>query len=537
MKVIAPRVPTPGPLESGRSTSRLPDELVAEQVSRVRLLSGVSLGVWTFGLIMNVFVFPRTVGAILPPSAIAVQVGFVAAALLIFLYLRFGKCGPHIKSNFGLWLMLFNAAAVTWVDLVANLPLAQQVGRPSWIAIVILATAMIVPSTPKKIFLASLGAASMGPFAAWLLHFGGGGLPLSAALAIYLPNYIWVVVATLPSAMFQRLGKRLREAQELGNYQLIELLGQGGMGEVWRARHRLLARHAAIKLVRPEVLGDGAQAEAKQALRRFEREAQATASLSSQHSIRLFDYGATDEGNFYYVMELLTGRDLESLIREFGPVPANRAMFLLRQVCHSLAEAHERGLVHRDIKPANIYVCRMGLDYDFVKVLDFGLVKFRDGTVLLDQTQSRVTADQTMMGTPSYMAPEVILGHGNVDRRADVYALGCVAYFMLTGHLVFEGGTRMQALVDHVHTPPIPPSQRAELPIPRELDELVLACLAKDPDQRPQDAAAVQRLLTTCTTCAGWSNARAQEWWQRHLPDLAGPLTVADAPLEPVGAR
>ena len=149
------------------------------------------------------------------------------------------------------------------------------------------------------------------------------------------------------------------------------------MGEVWRAQHRLLARHAAIKLIRPEVLGAGSADEAKHMMRRFEREARATAALSSPHTIQLFDFGLTDDGTFYYVMELLTGRDLESLVREFGPLPAERAMFLLRQVCHSLADAHARGLVHRDIKPANIYVCRMGLDYDFVKVLDFGLVKFK----------------------------------------------------------------------------------------------------------------------------------------------------------------
>jgi serine/threonine-protein kinase len=164
----------------------------------------------------------------------------------------------------------------------------------------------------------------------------------------------------LPSHVFQRLGKRLREAQELGSYELVELLGRGGMGEVWRAHHRLLARSAAVKLVRPELLGAAGDVDARLMLRRFEREARATAALSSPHTIQLFDFGSTDEGAFYYVMELLVGRDLESLIKEFGPVGSDRAVFLLRQVCHSLADAHARGFVHRDIKPANIYVCRMG---------------------------------------------------------------------------------------------------------------------------------------------------------------------------------
>ena len=171
-----------------------------------------------------------------------------------------------------------------------------------------------------------------------------------------MPNYACAVVAMLPSHVLQRLGRRLRQAQEMGSYHLVELLGRGGMGEVWRARHRLLARSAAIKLVRPELLGASSDAEARRMLRRFEREAQATAALSSPHTIRVFDFGVTDDRTFYYVMELLAGRDLETLVRDFGPLPADRALFLLRQVCHSLADAHARGLVHRDVKPANIYV-------------------------------------------------------------------------------------------------------------------------------------------------------------------------------------
>src|SRR5688572_183727 len=185
----------------------------------------------------------------------------------------------------------------------------------------------------------------------------------------------------------------------MGSYELVELLGHGGMCEVWSAQHRLLARKAAVKLVRPEVLGASSEADAKVVLKRFEREAQATAALSSPHTIQLFDFGITDQGVFYYVMELLAGRDLESMARQFGPLPAERVGYLLRQVAHSLADAHARGLVHRDIKPANIYVCRMGLEYDFVKVLDFGLVKVNSDVSAL-RTQTLVTADQKTTGTP-----------------------------------------------------------------------------------------------------------------------------------------
>ena len=190
------------------------------------------------------------------------------------------------------------------------------------------------------------------------------------------PNYACAFVAdAFRREVLQRMGRRLREAQELGSYQLVELLGHGGMGEVWRAQHRLLARERGHQAGAAGVLGARTEAESTVVLRRFEREAQATAMLSSPHTIQLFDFGVTQDGAFYYVMELLAGRDLESLVREFGPLPPSRAIYLLRQVCHSLADAHARGLVHRDIKPANIYVCRMGLEYDFVKVLDFGLVK------------------------------------------------------------------------------------------------------------------------------------------------------------------
>jgi len=278
-----------------------------------------------------------------------------------------------------------------------------------------------------------------------------------------------------------------------------------------------------VKIVRPEVLGAATQADARTILRRFEREARATASLSSPHTIQIFDFGLSEAGTFYYVMELLTGRDLESLIKEFGPVPASRAVFLLQQVCHSLADAHARGLVHRDIKPANIFACRLGLEYDFVKVLDFGLVKFNNRGA----GQTMMTLDHTTTGTPAYMAPETILGEANVDRRADVYAVGCVAYYLLTGQLVFEGDTPMKIMLQHVQAEPIPPSQRTELPIPRELDEMVMACLQKDPNKRPQNADELFQIASR-QACDGWNHRTAKTWWEQHLPEMTGPLIVGE---------
>ncbi len=278
------------------------------------------------------------------------------------------------------------------------------------------------------------------------------------------------------------------------------------MGEVWRAEHRLLVRPAAIKLVRNEMLGAGRDEDVALVMRRFEREAQAIAALTSPHTIRLFDFGLTEDGAFYYVMELLIGRDLETLVRDFGPLPVDRVSHLMRQICHSLAEAHVRGLVHRDVKPANVYVCRMGLEYDFVKVLDFGLVKFSNRTGY----GGTLSVDQMTSGTPGYMAPEVILGEQQIDSRADVYSIGCLAYWLLTGQRVFEADSVTKMLIDHVQAEPVPPSLRTELRIPRDFEKLIMACLEKDPARRPQNAEELWKMSLECRSDESWSRDDAR---------------------------
>ena len=534
-KKIEPRASTPVPgAEQVRTTGRLPDDMLDEQVQRLAVFSAVAAGLWGLTVVVHAFVTPRTVGTLVPARGIAIELLGVVISIAVFLYVRYAPHTCQTKTDAGLWFMILNtilnAMLTTWVTA----PTVATMGRLSWTTIIILISAMIVPSTPRKMLGASLVAASMEPVGVWLAHLRGLPVPsVVNTFVLLLPNYICAVVAVLPAHVLQKVGRRLREAQELGAYHLVELLGRGGMGEVWRAEHRLLARGAAIKLIRPEVLGASGSAEGRIMLRRFEREAQATAALSSPHTIRLFDFGVTHEGTFYYVMELLSGRDLESLVREFGPVPANRAIHLLRQVCHSLADAHARGLVHRDIKPANIYVCRMGLEYDFVKVLDFGLVKFNDKSASVAQ-ETMLTASNTTTGTPAFMAPEVILGQTDVDRRADVYALGCVAYYLLTGQFVFEADTPMKMFLHHVQTKPTPPSQRTELPIPRELDDLVMACLEKDPDKRPQDAERLFEMACHCGSCEAWDNAMARHWWETNLMELTGPLTLTDQRPEAV---
>jgi eukaryotic-like serine/threonine-protein kinase len=214
-------------------------------------------------------------------------------------------------------------------------------------------------------------------------------------------------------------------------------------------------------------------------------------------------------------MEFLDGLNAESLVKQFGPVPAERAIHILRQICHSLAEAHEAGLIHRDIKPANVYICRYGREVDFIKVLDFGLVKTVRQPGGEDVT---LTAENIVCGTPAYMAPEQALNRAQDDARSDIYAVGCVAYWLLTGHLVFEGANSLEVLMHHVRTPPTPPSQRTELPLPPSLDRLILSCLEKDPARRPQSAVALSRRLAACAAEPAWTEQRAAQWWERHRP-------------------
>jgi eukaryotic-like serine/threonine-protein kinase len=525
-KFLEPRMRTPAP-GAVTKTGTLPDDMLEEQLRRFGVFTAVGAGLWTFGLVMTTIVVPFTFGTGASRTAVLIELVGILGSASAFIYIHHARHCSRTKSHAGLWYMLLSTMLISVLDLEA-LPKTTPMLHLSWNTMVILITAMIMPTTPAKMFASGMAAASMDPLVFWIAHLRGIQVPSAVnTLVLFAPNYVSAVVATVPAYAMRRIGRRLREAQELGSYHLVELLGRGGMGEVWQAKHRLLARPAAIKLIRPEVLGARSEVEAKTMLRRFEREAQATAALTSPHTINVFDFGATDDGAFYYVMELLSGRDLDSLVREFGPLPSDRAVYLLQQACHSLADAHARGMVHRDIKPANIYVCRMGLEYDFVKVLDFGLVKV-DSSRSLGLTMA---SDHTTSGTPAFMAPEIILGDREVSRCADVYALGCVAYYLLTGTLVFEADTVMKMLLHHVQTPPIPPSQRTELPIPKELDDLVLACLEKDPSRRPQGADQLLRLIQRCASPA-WDNEIATRWWEMHLGELTGPLTTIEASAE-----
>jgi|SoiMethySBSTD1v2_1073268.scaffolds.fasta_scaffold06488_4 eukaryotic-like serine/threonine-protein kinase len=301
----------------------------------------------------------------------------------------------------------------------------------------------------------------------------------------------------------------LGEGLPLGHYRLLEKLGEGGMGEVWRARHQLLARPCAIKLIKPELLGEGKR---EAATGRFRLEARTISRLTSPNTVRLYDFGVSETGSFYFVMELLTGMDVASLVQRFGPLPPERAISVLRQTCRSLGEAHAAGILHRDIKPHNLFLCRLGLDVDIVKVLDFGLVKSLHGGT------AQLTTEGVITGTPAYMPPERVLGQ-SADERSDIYALGCVAYWMLTGHTVFSGDP-MAVMIHHARTPPPPPSKIAGSPIPERLEQIVLACLEKSPDKRPSSAVELWRQLGDVPLGSPWTFERAEAWWTDNLPDF-----------------
>lgn len=329
--------------------------------------------------------------------------------------------------------------------------------------------------------------------AAWSLL--AGGLLLSALVG--------VGIAAL--RLIASLRRQVREAMRLGQYTLVDKIGEGGMGVVYKARHALLRRPTAIKL-----LPSGRHGE--QRLQRFEREVQMTSRLTHPNTIAIYDYGRTEEGLLYYVMEYIDGIAFDRLVATYGPVPASRVAHLLRQVCGALAEAHEVGLVHRDIKPANLMLCIHGGIADFVKVLDFGLVKE------LGPTDSDLSRPDAFVGTPLYLAPESVRSPKNASARSDLYAVGCVAYYLLTGTPVFEGENVLEVCSHHLYTEPDRPSKRSELPVPEMLDELVLRCLRKDPEERPSGAREIIQVLESSESLRAWTEEDADDWWKLHEP-------------------
>ena len=376
----------------------------------------------------------------------------------------------------------------------------------------LVARAAIVPSTPaRSLALGSinLSAATIAMYAMGRANFGVSGIP--AWVWVYRAlewGGVSLLLTGVISWVIYGLQRRFEQVARLGQYVLHDKIGEGGMGIVYRASHSMLRRPTAIKLLPAERAGASA-------IQRFEREVQLTATLVHPNTVAVYDFGRTPDGTFYYAMEYLDGIDLERLVALDGPQPPGRVVHILKQICAALGEAHTRGLIHRDIKPANVVLCERGSFYDFAKVVDFGLVKD-----LAPGTDGGVSTAQAFIGTPHYLAPEAIRGDALVDHRSDLYALGGVAYFLLTGRPVFDGASLVEICAGHLHAPVVPPSDRAPQPVPAGLERVVLACLEKDRGRRPASTEAVVASLESLGELSAWSAADARSWWMQRGPEV-----------------
>ena len=510
-----------------RATTGLPPDLLNRAAARLQMLA------WLYAF---TFFMAGYLSQILIPGGWSVLVEravnwvpgviSIATAVSVALAIRVVPLRPAVVTAVALIFEVVGSYGIAAAEFLHPLALTVDdtwIGL-SWVSVWMLLFNVVVPTAPRVAVVAALLSVTSVPAMVLLsmrlfpLDVWPGGVMIFFAFGF--PYVLVVIMAYVGARIVYNLGAEVTRARELGSYRLEERLGQGGMGEVWRASHRLLARPAAIKLIRargPAEAGAGAGADDMR--RRFEREAQVIAQLRSPHTVTLFDYGVADDGSCYYVMELLDGIDADTLIKRFGPISAERVVHIVRQMCHSLSEAESHGLVHRDIKPANIFLCRYGEDHDFVKVLDFGIAKVAQAPTA--ETQLPLTVPNLIHGTPAFIAPEQALG-ADVDARADIYSTGCVAYWLLTGQLVFSANTPMRLLMAHAHTQAEPPSTRTEMPIPPDLDALVLSCLAKDRAVRPQSARDLLQRLDAVVLSSGWNETRARTWWNEHLPPAVG---------------
>ena len=392
---------------------------------------------------------------------------------------------------------------------------------------IVLLTAIIIPSyglyVPKPWHRAAIvvGPLALLPFATLLVlvfrHPGamswlarGRGAGETPRLFMFSFDALLLLLLAVSSTFGARanllLRRQIARAKQLGQYRLDRLIGVGGMGEVYLAEHQLLKRPCALKLIRPDNLGD------PKSLARFEREVRLTASLSHPNTVEIYDYGRTESGTYYYVMEYLPGLSLDDLVERHGRLPPGRVIYLLRQVCNALREAHAAGLVHRDIKPSNIFVSRRGGIDDVAKLLDFGLVlpMARAGT-------SHLSGERQVLGTPLFMSPEQATGVGEIDGRSDLYSLGAVAYYLLTGRPPFESEDGLRLLIAHARELVAPPSQLSD-DVPRDLERVVMRCLEKDPADRFPNSESVEAALGGCDAVRDWDQAHAALWWQHAGP-------------------
>lgn len=461
---------------------------------------------------------------------LAVQ-GVCATVLVLVATLLASSVSLDVRRLRLIELILFGVIALyfAWVQLVMFqhgrildwavadqrgnfLRLANSGNILRWFGIIVI-YGTFVPNTWKRCAIFTAIWAAIPLVLMTLMCFGCpimGPYLLQSLLDMLVLLGIASAIAIFGSYKISELQQEAVQARKLGQYQLKQLLGRGGMGEVYLGEHMMLRRACAIKLIRPEQSGDATS------LSRFEREVKAMATLTHWNTVEVFDYGLTPDGTFYYVMEYLPGLSLQEMVEQYGPLPPARAVHFLRQMCAALQEAHSIGLIHRDIKPSNVIACERGGVHDVAKLLDFGLVQ---SVGLSANTDDRLTIQGMVLGSPPYMSPEQAMGKEQVDTRADIYSIGGVAYFLLTGQAVFERDTPIQILMAHVYEP-VTPLAEMRPEIPADLEEIILRCLSKNPRDRFPDAESLEQALAECSCADQWDRQQAAAWWrtQAHTP-------------------
>ncbi len=428
---------------------------------------------------------------------------------------------PVEVTIFGLTALFF--LAMQGMQLFVWFPLENHgyIESPSapWVTLIFI-YALFIPNTWRRAALAT-GLMALAPM---LLYSIAWFTMPAVHKAMSLPQLVAVVLMVSVAAMagswgvytIGRLRREAFEARQFGQYRLKKLLGAGGMGEVYLAEHQLLKRPCAIKVIRANKATD------PHALARFHAEVRATAKLTHWNTVEIFDYGSTADGTFYYVMEYLPGLSLAELVERHGPLPAERVIHLLEQTCDALAEAHAAGLIHRDIKPGNIFAAQRGGIYDVAKLLDFGLVK----PIMPVDGAMNLTMAGTITGSPLFMAPEQAGSDHKPDARSDIYSLGAVAYYLLTGQPPFDSKNAVQVLVALLHENVVPPS-RHRSDVPADLEAVVMRCLSKDPEDRYADANALARAFADCESSGRWTRELARRWWQT----IDHPAVLEEAPV------
>ena len=492
--------------------------LATDAGRRLRVFSAIGMGVFGTGAILATVLPPllgRGDGA--GPLLRILCLLLFGLSTIVHVFARRTGAAPAAVVRVGLLYVVVASAAMAIAESMLAAERTTEWRGVSGIGIWIVLFPLIIPCLPRQALVTSVASAAMLPLA-YGVHVAAGGPSLPGAVLVkwWVPVFFCAGLSFVAALSIHRLSQALAEARaavrKAGRYELVERIGEGGMGQVWLARHAQLPHDVAVKIIRPVGAEASRPDDAQELARRFRREAEAVALLSSQNTVRLFDYGIDEEGELFAVMEYLRGYDLKRLVEEHGVLHPARVIRILDQVCLSLIEAHAVGLVHRDIKPANIMLCQLGRLPDVVKVLDFGLVGATEqGADLL----AGAGDESTVAGTPGFVAPEVLRGEGSTE-RSDIFAVGVVGYWLLTGTTLFPRDGGGEDIARHFTDDPVAPHERVDHAVSEDLSALILTCVARDVAQRPASAADLRAALHALGDADGWSEDDAREWWAAH---------------------